>query len=150
MRKTQKKTIQITKGINPFEYLNDIFNGNEVEDYSGFNSYLLNYYLSYSDVYFPANDLLNKYVFYLPRDLFYKLMVVFFKGPRCRVDYLKKEKKIDLLEEFKMRVKKYYGWSSNELGHNFLTLLKNVELNKLISDLAFTDSEKKSILKILD
>jgi hypothetical protein len=104
-----------------WKIIESIEKGVSLEDYSGFEPRVINSFLSFDPRVIPICDRLNLYTD-LPKDLVYKLFVVFFKDLRLKFSFSKK--KSIKLDQDKIKIAKLYRWSQRELSKNWILFSK--------------------------
>lgn len=80
-----------------------------------FPSYIINRIISFDSASIKEADLMNKYTFTLPKDMWFKGMMVILPRRMPVLTYIKKPKPLKELAFFREALKKYYGWCEREI-----------------------------------
>ena len=134
--------------MNPFNLLKDIFAGKELEEENVkyFQPYILMRFISHDETFLPFCDLINQYVFTLPKQIIYKLFLLFLSGKSKYIKYDKEKKEKEILtKEMSKRIKRYYHWSEREFRTNFQIMIRS---GCLLDTLTKTGFSKKDMKKV--
>ena len=139
--------------MNPFEFLKDIFNGKQLdeENVKYFEPSLLVNFISHDEAFLPFCDLMNQYIFLLPKQMIYKLFLVFLSGRSKYIQYDKtKKKKEGLTKEMNKRIKRYYHWSEREFRTNFQLMIHTRSLFDVLQKTGFSLKEIKKVKRFYE
>ena len=135
--------------LSPFDYLKYIYRKEIPTDVSKFNPIFTNNYLSHNNTFLYFCDILNEHIFTLPKEMIYKLFVLFFGGFESYIDYVKKEKVDKSMEEIRDRIKRLYGWSTREFNQN-MVLVRLMDTRQLARKIGLEEKKIISYFKFLN
>lgn len=147
----ETETITKTKGLSPFDFINNIYKRIPWESYSeserkSFNTFIVNRSLSMNMEFTDLISQLQHLTSVMPNGAIYKMYSELLTKPKGFSPFIKAKKSTEYSDELVEILQKYYKISTREI-YMYLDILSKDEVILTLKKFGKTDKDIKKILK---